>query len=206
MTWQLKGNGNACFLVNAASGIVLYEPDQPRDSKVLVTDSSLRHVNTASATKGLRVGSTAAASSHAGGEAEAIRMSTKALKKECNKKKNEARALERAMSMSRGEAAREKEEEEKVVKRVKSLSILDSKQELEEAECIQWAVELSKQEVDAENDAEAEFLRAMDLSRKEHELYKEQAVTTEEELLQQAMALSQQEYQRAKKNFGAGVL
>lgn len=196
MTWQVKGSGNACLLVNAASGIVLYEPDQPRDSKVIVTDdcSSLPHLGSAgrwSSAMGMLKGSAATAE----GGAEGIQQSTKALKKEFNKRRNEERAVERAMSMSKEEAVREKEEEEKVMKRVVSLSILDSKRELEDQESYQRAVELSKQELDAEKNAEAAVLRAMELSRKEHELYGKDAKYTDEELIRRAMEMSQREFQ-----------
>ncbi|KAG7346538.1 Smr domain containing protein [Nitzschia inconspicua] len=205
MIWQVKGTGKACFLVDAASGIVLYEPDQPRDSKVILTDSSSLFPNHptsgrwSSVSALLRTPATDPnniASSELEGEAEAIRQSTKALKKEFEKRKKEEHALERAMSMSRCEAIRKQEEEEKVMKRIVSMSILDNKQALEEEESFQRAVELSKQELDAEKEADAVIHHAIEMSRKEQELYRDQVWMTDDALLQQAMALSQQEYQR----------
>jgi hypothetical protein len=121
MNWHVKGSGNACFVVDAASGIILYEPAQPRDSKVVVTDSSNLHEQMrgrwSSATAMLRGAATTSPNTSSSdvveGEAQAIRLSTKALKKEYNKRKKETLALERALSMSRGEAAREQEEEKR---------------------------------------------------------------------------------------------
>ncbi|KAG7364847.1 Smr domain containing protein [Nitzschia inconspicua] len=205
MIWQVKGTGNACFLVDAASGIVLFEPDQPRDSKVILTDSSSLFPDHSmsgrwsSASAILRKPTTESSnstSSEVEGEAEAIRQSTKALKKEFDKRRKEEHALERAMSMSRCEAIRKQEEEEKMMKRIVSMSILDNKQALEDEESLQRAVELSKQELDAVKEADAAFHQVIELSRREQELYRDQVWVTDDTLLHQAMALSQQEYQR----------
>jgi hypothetical protein len=215
MTWQVTGNtGNACLLVDASSGIVFYEPDQPRDSKILVTtDPSLQPPRRgdvsllgrwSSATTILKgVSSATASADEVKGEAEAIRLSTKTFKKEYNKKKNESRALERVMSISQGEAAREKEEEEKAIQRVVSLSIFESKNEMEDEECLQRVIELSRQEFNAEDEVEADFNWALELSLKE-ESCQMQTVLKEEEHLQQVMDLSKQEFQTEKN--GGGIL
>jgi hypothetical protein len=205
MTWHVKGkSGNSCLLVNASSGIVLYEPDQPRDSKVLLTsDQTLQHPRHggrwSSATtncRGLAYTSTIAPELE--GEAEAIRLSTKELKRQYNKKNNEAQALQRALSLSRGEASKEKEEEEATIQRVVSLSMLDNKQEMEDEECYQRVIDLSRQEFNAEECAEAAFHRALEMSQQEHERCQMKTVTTEDELMRQAMNLSMMEYQAEK--------
>ena len=156
MTWHYKNS--ACFLVNASSGIVLYEPEQPRDSKVIIssrpdTDDDRNLLRFADATK--RGGETAKTNNN------------KALKKAFNNKRNEARALERALSISSAEARKEKKEDEQIMKRAVSLSILDSKAEISEDETLKQVMELSHNEFNEDKEAEAMILEAIELSRKE---------------------------------------
>ncbi|KAL3933761.1 MAG: hypothetical protein SGARI_003636 [Bacillariaceae sp.] len=193
MTWHAKGAGNACFLVNAASGIVLYEPETPQDSKVVIADASAKRQLGNAGWASLPSGAALQESvSGIEGEAIAIRESTKAFKKSFMRNKREALALEKAMSVSKMDAEQEQEEEEQSMKRALSLSILDSKQETEIEDKYRMALEESKLEADKQRSEEEDILQVIEISKNEHEL----DGMTEEQLFQRAMVLSQQEHEK----------
>jgi hypothetical protein len=168
MIWHQYGRGNASFLVNATSGIVLYEPEQPRDSKVIVSPmcddlSSKRFSDIITGRGGLAQSTTISSQD----------LNNKALKKAFDSRRNETRAIERAIAKSSHEAIKEKEEEERRFKKAVSLSILDSTVEMHEDETLQEAMTLSRHEFEKEKDAESAFLEAIELSRKECQEYKQ---------------------------------
>jgi hypothetical protein len=147
--------------VDAASGIVLYDPEQPTDSKVIIKSDAvaLSSKRFSEAIKGRLVrGQSTIANKDA---------NNKALKKLFDRKRNEERAFERAISVSSEEVKKEKEEEDKIIKRAMSLSILDSKAELDEDDTLKQAMAMSQHEFERENEAEALFLEAIELSRTE---------------------------------------
>mmetsp|Transcript_641 Transcript_641/g.1194 ORF Transcript_641/g.1194 Transcript_641/m.1194 type:complete len:274 (-) Transcript_641:63-884(-) len=175
MKWRLQGKGRASFLVDASSGIVLYEPEQPRDSKVTVASSlsgeELPIKLWSNVTKGQ--------SNHGKPLDPETKAASKLLKKSFSEKRNEEKALKRALSASAGEAEREKEEEESVLKKAISLSVLDSKAEIEEEETLRQAMALSAQEFKMVEDEEGALLKAIEMSREANRTYEHE----DEELL-----------------------
>lgn len=193
--YPMKGKGS--FLVNASSGFVLYEPAQPRDSKVIVAPSSASNSAYDRSYGGIGVSKknkhairpvtlTQKVSDSDTGD------SRKALKNSFHKRCKEETAFEKALSESLEETKKAKEDDEndeELLERAFNLSLLDKQKEKEEEQKLHEAMEisrreslvqamdeeeqirkvaaLSKMEFDFQNDPDACLLRAIELSRKE---------------------------------------
>lgn len=171
-------------MVNASSGIVLYEPSQPRDSKVTVAPPS-----TSGFTDGpnhIRRSLLEQQLSENRGE------SRKALKKQFYTIRNEGAAFDEAISKSLKEEERikkENEEHKDLLEQALKLSLAEKQKEAEEEEKLFAAIELSKKECivhamdedeqirklmaiskaefDQQNDPDVYLQKVIELSRKE---------------------------------------
>jgi hypothetical protein len=134
--YLMKGKGS--FLVNAASGFVLYEPSQPTDSKVIVAPNSVSLQNK---------GRIPIRRSILHRElSESMEESRKAMKKEFHNRCNEEAAFQKAVSKSLEEKAMEKAEEEQLLGQAVDLSLLEKQKEIDEEEKLDAAIEISKRE------------------------------------------------------------
>jgi len=154
--YPMKGKGS--FLVNAASGFVLYEPKEPRDSKVIVASNSISvPMNNHHSIR------------HSKLERENREGSRKALKKMFHNRCKEEVAFDEAILKSLEEKDNYKAEDQRLLERAVDLSLLEKHQETqEEKNIICAAIEISKREsiVNA-IDEDACLQRAIDLSRME---------------------------------------
>ncbi len=176
----MKGKGS--FLVNSASGIVLYEPLQPRDSKVIVASSSA-DTRGPDLIRRSRLGRQLSENRNG---------SRKALKKHFYNVRNEENAYEEAISKSLRENDRDKAEAKKdmeLFEKAVSLSLLEKEKEsdeekdlaevieiskresivnaMDEDERIQKSLALSQAEYDQRNDPDAYLQQVLELSRNE---------------------------------------
>jgi hypothetical protein len=191
--YPMKGKGS--FLVNAASGVVLYEPSQPTDSKVIVAPNSvlvprkgqhsIRHSTLERNLSENREGS------------------RKALKKDFHNRCKEEAAFDDAISNSLEENARVKAEDKQLLEQAVNLSIAEkqklaeeekklsaaieiSKREsivnaLDEDEQIRQTLALSKTEFDHQRDPDAYLQLVIELSRKERNGVHNEMLTTHEQ-------------------------
>jgi len=152
---QMRGRGS--FLVNALSGLVLYEPDQPKDSKVIVAnplhhydfydedihlDNEIgrdrRQVRTKIPTikpfsLTQQLGPAMDEISRAGtdnGNRNRYSYDNKSLKKAFGKQKKEESAYQRAISESLAENQQAEKADEELLKRAFNLSLLDKSREM----------------------------------------------------------------------------
>eukprot|EP00536_Pseudo-nitzschia_multiseries_P015268 jgi/Psemu1/291917/fgenesh1_pg.848_\ len=157
----LKGKGS--FMVNVSSGFVLYDLDQPTDSKVVVTTSSSSR---STAKRGLQ-------SIIPHQVAESAQESGKELKKNFYKKINEEAAFRKAEKESLEEEKKRNKEVENQIEqyeRALSLSRLDELEKEEEEKKLIEAMEISKRELILQSTDEEEQLRkATELSKIEHD-------------------------------------
>mmetsp|Transcript_19409 Transcript_19409/g.42186 ORF Transcript_19409/g.42186 Transcript_19409/m.42186 type:complete len:301 (+) Transcript_19409:146-1048(+) len=174
----MKGKGS--LLVNAASGFVLYDPAQPTDSKVIVTQALSSDLSSSIQFPTLKKRFS-----------ESTERSRNELKRSFYNRYNEKAAFDKALSESESldrMNTADEEDEKKVLERVLSLSLLEeqkakeqeeklreaiefSKQEsimqsMDEQEQIRKATELSNIEFEYQNDPDSCFQRAIELSRK----------------------------------------
>lgn len=178
----LKGKGS--FLVNAASGFVLYEPSQPTDSKVTVAQPSASGFTDAPN----RIRRSLLEQQLSENREE----SRKALKKQFYTIRNEGVAFEEAISKSLKEKERTKEENKKqkdLLEQAMKLSLAEKQKEAEEEEKLRAAIELSKKEsiVNA-MDEEEQIRKLMALSKAEFDQQYDPDV-----YLQQVIELSRKE-------------
>jgi hypothetical protein len=171
MTYKLLP-GRASFMVNAASGIVLYEPEQPRDTKVVLTDDSesflrANHKVAAASDRWIGVMTKSVSQSTVEFANENVMENGRALQKTFQDQRNEDRAMKKALSMSLMTEENENEEERELLRRAVSLSVLDNQEEMEEVKKMQELIRQSELEFQLDNDPEANLARALDLSRKE---------------------------------------
>jgi hypothetical protein len=192
----MKGKGS--FLVNAASGVVLYEPSQPRDSKVIVAPNSvvvprnvLHPIRRSILERDL---------------SENRKRGRKALKKDFHNRCKEEAAFDDAISKSLEEDSKVKAEAEQLLEQAVDLSIVEkqvekqklkeeekklsaaieiSKREsivndLDEDEQIRQTLALSKTEFDHQRDPDAYLQLVVELSRKEREVHNEMLTTLED--------------------------
>eukprot|EP00537_Pseudo-nitzschia_pungens_P014529 CAMPEP_0172396738 /NCGR_PEP_ID=MMETSP1061-20121228/26743_1 /TAXON_ID=37318 /ORGANISM="Pseudo-nitzschia pungens, Strain cf. pungens" /LENGTH=267 /DNA_ID=CAMNT_0013128683 /DNA_START=194 /DNA_END=997 /DNA_ORIENTATION=+ len=150
--------GKGSFLVNAVSGIVLYDPPQPTDSKVVVAPNwSSRSANNV-----IRRIIT-----------EGINESKKELKKNFHNRANEKAAMDKALAKSLEETRKRNEEEKHAneqLERALSVSRLDELKEREEEARMKEALENSKRELIEQSIDEEELIRrAMEESMLEEE-------------------------------------
>jgi hypothetical protein len=161
MTYHLQP-GKASFMVNATSGIVLYGPEQPRDTKVVVvTDSQ-------SSEKW--IGPTISGNKnniHNGAAVVDAENPGKELQRVYQEQKQEETAMKKALSLSLMVAERERQEEEGLLHTAISLSAVANQEEIEEVEQLQQVMQQSELEFQLYNvDAEDSLLKAIELSRK----------------------------------------
>ena len=192
----MKGKGS--FLVNAASGVVLYEPSQPRDSKVIVAPNSvvvprnvLHPIRRSILERDL---------------SENRKRGRKVLKKDFHNRCKEEAAFDDAISKSLEEDSKVKAEAEQLLEQAVNLSIVEkqvekqklkeeekklsaaieiSKREsivndLDEDEQIRQTLALSKTEFDHQRDPDAYLQLVVELSRKEREVHNEMLTTLED--------------------------
>lgn len=171
--------GRASFMVNAASGIVLYEPDQPRDTKVVIADSESFATRISGNNivgnsdrwigimKSSRNGKSHNSHRTAESQDDEARRSGKALQKAYRDQRNEEGAMKKALSMSLMDDEKEKEDEQELLRRAVSLSVFDNQEEMEEAETLQNVLQQSERDFELEDNPEATLLRALELSRNE---------------------------------------
>ncbi len=178
----LKGKGS--FLVNAASGFVLYEPSQQTDTKVTVAQPSASGFT--DAPNRIRRSLLEQQLSENRGE------SRKALKKQFYNIRNEGAAFDEAVSKSLKEKERTKEENKKqkdLLEEAMKLSLAEKQKEAEEEEKLCAAIELSKKEsiVNA-MDEDEQIRKLMALSKAEFDQQYDPDV-----YLQQVIELSRKE-------------
>jgi len=177
--YPMKGKGG--FLVNAASGFVLYEPSQPRDSKVIVAPNSASVSRRGQHPIRHSTFERELSENREGGK--------KALKKSFHNRCKEKAAFDEAISKSLGEEDRVKAENEQLLKQAFNLSLLEKQKETEEEQKLCEAMEISKREsiinamdedeqirktltiskteFDLQSDPDGCLLRAFELSRKQ---------------------------------------
>ena len=193
----MKGKGS--FLVNAASGIVLYEPSQPRDSKVIVAPNSVVVPrNSLHSIRRLMLERDLSENRKGG---------RKALKKYFHNRCKEEAAFDDAISKSLEEDSKVKTEDEHLLEQAVNLSIVEkqvekqklteeekklsaaieiSKREsivndLDEDEQIRQTLALSKTEFDHQRDPDAYLQLVIELLRKEkNEVHNEMQTTHED--------------------------
>ena len=127
--YPMKGKGS--FLVNAASGFVLYESPQPRDSKVIVASN---RVSIQGKVRSLERDRTE------------NRDRSNALKKEFHNRCKEKKDFNEAISISLEEEERIKTEEEKLLAQAVNLSLLEKEQQSQEEKNLSLAKEISTRE------------------------------------------------------------
>jgi hypothetical protein len=173
MTYTLLP-GRASFMVDASSGIVLYGPEQPRDTKVVVADGeSFRSTNILSSSdRWIGIMKTSGKESDLArsvAQASEAERNGKALQKSFQGQRNEVKAMEKALSMSLMDAEKEQEEEEGRLQSALSLSAIVNQEEMEEVEKLQQVIQQSELEfqLTVKDDSERSLLLALELSRKE---------------------------------------
>jgi hypothetical protein len=187
----MKGNGS--FLVNALSGFVLYEPEQPRDTKVIISANA----NNAKNSRGSASYSSAVASMAAikplslTQQIDNSSNNNVALKKAYQKQCKEEIAYQRAMSESLADPTYKAEkQDEELLERAFNLSLLDKRREIQEEQNIQQIIENSRRESRIQAMAELdEIQKVAELSKKEFE----QAMAELDEI-QKVAELSKKEF------------
>ena len=194
-TWGDSGKGS--FLVDARSGFTLYEPEQPQDTKVIVSpiDSNgnktlatrLRENLPQRPLSMLTKEELPTPSEVAATEEERRSQAQNALQE----KIREEKCFRKAMSLSLLDIQKEEEEEDAMLKKAMSLSVIETSFTAREDEDIKKAIELSravacqaKEEQSVKEDEDLQ--RILELSKKEHEQNKEE----EDASLQRAIELS----------------
>jgi len=172
--YPTKGKGS--FLVNAASGLVLYGPPEPRDSKIIVAPTSAPLSR-----KGQHP------IWHSTSELEILKNgndSRKALKKGFHIRCKEEAEFDEAVSRSIEEKAREKAEDQEFLERAMKLSLLEKRRNMEEENEFCEAIEMSKQE---------SIINAMNEDEQLQQAKKESIINAmdEDEQIQQAIKISQ---------------
>jgi len=175
----MKGKGS--FLVNSASGIVLYEPAQPRDSKVIIAPTST--LTDASGLDFIRRSTLERQLS------ENRDGSRKALKKEFYNIRNEEAAYDKAISKSLEEKAREKDEVKELLDKAVDLSLAEKQREIDEEKKLSKVIEISKREsIVNEMDEDEQIQKMLALSKAEYDQQNDPDI-----YLQQVLELSQNE-------------
>jgi len=156
----MKGKGS--FLVNSASGIVLYEPSQSRDSKVIVAPTSnstdvsgLDFIRRSTLERQL---------------SENRDGSRKALKKEFYNIRNEEAAYDKAISKSLEEKEREKAEVKELLDKAVNSSLAEKRKEIDEENKLSEVIEISKREsIVNEMDEDEQIQKMLALSKAEYD-------------------------------------
>lgn len=194
-SWGDPGKGS--LLVDARSGFTLYEPEQPQDTKVILSpiDSNssktlatrLRENLPQKPPSMLTKEELPTPSEVEATEKEKRNQAQKALKE----KIREEKCFRKAMSLSLLDIQKEEEEEDAMLKKAMSLSVIETSCTAREDEDIERAIELSravacraKEEQSVKEDEDLQ--RILELSKKEHEQNKEE----DEASLQRAIELS----------------
>lgn len=186
-----KGRGS--FSVKANSGIVLYDPELPTDSKVIVKPApeSVPALPKPSRARfnPLSYDGEAPTPLEAAETDKAIEESRKDQQEAFREQKKEEKLLKRAVSMSLLQAKEEEDKEKDLLERALSMSRLEcDAQRSAEDEELQRAMELSMTEVvQRDTDISDDVQRALKLSR--------QVSSREDEELLQVLELSKLEFE-----------
>lgn len=177
--YLLKGKGS--FLVNAASGFVLYEPSQPRDSKVMVAPTSV-----SGCVDGANLIRRSILERQLSENREGNR---KALKKQFHSIRKEEAAYDEAISKSLEEKERAKAEDKETLQQAMNLSLMAKQKETDEEQKLCEAIEISKREsVVNAMDEDEQILKTLALSKVEFDQQSDPDV-----YLQQIIELSRRE-------------
>jgi len=177
--YLMKGKGS--FLVNAASGFVLYEPSQPRDSKVMVAPTSA-----SGCTDGANLIRRSILERQLSENREG---NSKALKKKFHSIRNEEAAFDEAISKSLEEKERAKAEDKETIGQAVNLSLMAKQKETDEEQKLCEAIEISKREsVVNAMDEDEQILKTLALSKAEFDQQNDPDV-----YLQQIIELSRRE-------------
>jgi hypothetical protein len=180
-------HGKGSFNVKANSGFVLYEPQEPRDTKILVKEApdpfpalpKMSNLVARASTSTVNPVPAEVAANDAN-----LEESRKEQKKEFKQRKKEEKIIKKALSISLLESAKEDEEEEKKMERALSLSMIEIRaEEGGEEKKMERALSLSMIEIRAE---EGDLQKALELSQTEFE-----SMRTDDDDLQRALELSQ---------------
>jgi len=197
--YQMEGRGS--FLVNALSGFVLYEPEQPKDSKVIVApivprcdfyDHEVGAVPSRTTIKSMSLTQQIIPAETVGKSMD----NNKSLKKSFNQQQNEQNAYQKAISDSLAEIQQVEKEDEGLLERAFNLSILDKNKEMEEEQKLEQAMEdsrheaLTEQQQQESNSIDNEMMSAIEQSILDHQQYKE----SDEELMLKVLEQSVVEF------------
>lgn len=191
----ITNRGRGSFNVKANSGIVFYEPDAPRDTKVIVKNapetipalpkppkiSNLAQV-------ALDYGDDAPTPCEVVATEKAIEESRKDQQEVLKDQKKDEKLLKRAVSMSLLQAQKEDKEEQEIMQRALSLSLLDSQSNIDDD--LQRALELSQKEFEHFPDENEELQKALELSQK--------ISSRDDDELLQILELSKNEYKETE--------
>lgn len=191
----ITNRGRGSFNVKANSGIVFYEPDAPRDTKVIVKNapetipalpkppkiSNLAQV-------ALDYGDDAPTPCEVVATEKAIEESRKDQQEVLKDQKKDEKLLKRAVSMSLLQAQKEDKEEQEIMQRALSLSLLDSQSNIDDD--LQRALELSQKEFEHFPDENEELQKALELSQK--------ISSRDDDELLQMLELSKNEYKETE--------
>jgi hypothetical protein len=168
--------GKGSFNVQANSGHVLYAPEGPRDTKVLLREApeSVPSLPKASDRRG-RSGYDPLPAEVAAVDAVLEESREEHLKVAKDMKKGE-RLMKKAISLSIIDAEREEEDEERLIQRALSLSVIEDQvvSSRDDDDDLQIALELSQRDFVMEQDDDEELKRALELSQVETRLEEEE--------------------------------
>ena len=165
--------GKGSFLVNADSGFVLYEPEAPTDTKLVLQKAA----NDSFTPMSKLVSRTAPVSninplpSEVAANDANMKASQKAIQRDTNYKKKEENILQKALSESRLQQMKEEEEEEeKLMEQMEEALSLSMKDLASEDDELRKTLELSQKEFDEKDfqreDSDNDLHQAIQLSQK----------------------------------------
>ena len=165
--------GKGSFLVNADSGFVLYEPEAPTDTKLILQKAA----NDSFTPMSKLVSRTAPVSninplpSEVAANDANMKASQKAIQRDTNYKKKEENILQKALSESRLQQMKEEEEEEeKLMEQMEEALSLSMKDLASEDDELRKTLELSQKEFDEKDfqreDSDNDLHQAIQLSQK----------------------------------------
>mmetsp|Transcript_4024 Transcript_4024/g.4535 ORF Transcript_4024/g.4535 Transcript_4024/m.4535 type:complete len:318 (+) Transcript_4024:78-1031(+) len=165
-------HGKGGFIVNAASGFALYEPEQPRDSKIIVAPSvSIGNDfyeggnNNETDSIPVPVFKPMSLIQQRRGNGNGNKVLKKSFQEQCKEKT----AYQRAMSESLAETRQIKKDDEELLDRAFNLSLLDKRRDIEMEEKLQQVIDDSRAETRIQSQEEDEQLRKVaELSRIEY--------------------------------------
>lgn len=159
--------GKGSFTVKANSGFVLYPPEAPKDTKVILRNApekvpALPKPSNRTILQGALINNDPLPAEVAATDT-AVEESRKDQQKVLKETKKEEKMLTHAVSMSLLHAKEEEKEDEIMMTRALSLSTMESTRV---DDVLQQALELSQQELQMEESDDSELQRALELSQK----------------------------------------